>query len=780
MNKQFKIYDPINMRIHYLNFNELRMWVDVSTLQKTIESIKEYNVQFQRLSPEKRESLLSFLDRNENTPKFTISKIRPIPGIELVFDARIIYDSQLKSFHDNTKQSVLDNIFYNKKISTLHLDTALFIDDVSFPVKSICAVSQDFYMMKPLDADVLIPVYDRYIGNESEGDTKLMLNKESVPSPVSVWSQVYRDDLWSIDVMVTVNLTVDWTGILFPNIPNIKHIYDFFGLNGFSPKGDGIKSVRFEKENTVVEYFKSNPHYYQPFLLIKQVDGHKDIKSKQEYGEELKQTMLTYGLFEKISFYRGNTLLVDALDKLSTRTKSLAIPLLDDAIYNFNLCDDILRNESLIEIIYSLWIKSKIYEKENNMNKCIELYKEIILIFKEYHDYNGLLNFLDIIYLNQKTPANLIKHVFPISLIDRDYFINDKNYNRLKQYFNFYCENAKCPSDMSLSEWNYKLAIESIDFSLLKIGKERLKQLFKEIIKNPMDIFSIYEFNENLLNYSQIVGLTSSYQKFATKIATILYHQRKNKSIEDLSRNGRKNYRWELFNHCVLEGFLSYEAAYLKSKINNKATKEINFLYEQSYDAFCEALIHLDYSNKFTDEQFKLIGYFFDKFYTLAYFQKNDECTDFIKEKCYLILNEQPSLVFYELVQQVFYADESIRIAEDLVDTFVAREIEENGIFTLNQENTLKLSKLYILAKEYEEASKTIDKGLEEVEWSLETLEQIYELEPLINSSGNDYNEDLIHVNNLYEIIESLAGSLQDFASYTPELFHRINKLTSL
>ena len=143
----------------------------------------------------------------------------------------------------------------------------------------------------PKDEDLkdedLIPMFSSYYGDETNLTTKILLDNKSISSPVHFFSVVGKEDKWTYNVQITVKNNLKFNNIMWHGVPNTKKLYNFFNTLGFEINNKNSKIVEWRRNKTIIQYFKTPKHFYEPFLLIKQVKGKKDIHLRNELGEDI-------------------------------------------------------------------------------------------------------------------------------------------------------------------------------------------------------------------------------------------------------------------------------------------------------------------------------------------------------------------------------------------------------------------------------------------------------------------------------------------------------------
>lgn len=775
MSKQIVIYNPITLKKHTFSFNELRLWIDVKTLQRLVVSNIRYKSQFDSLPPEQRENFLRFIDKHEETQIFKINPWKEIPGLKLTFDLRIRYDENARVFFDSVNKVIHDNFFYKKKIFTFAKDEYIFISDACFPVKVVYGISEDFYFEQPLKEDEKLPVFDYYSGSDSNLDKRIMLNQNSIVSPVVFTFPIYSEACWVYELVFTVENTIDDKYLLWNNIPRIKKVYNFFYNEGFTVKGDGIKQVIWERDGDIIEYNQTPSMYHLPFVLVKQHEYKTDVYSRSQLGKEILEKMESSGLLEEINFYKANTLVAQALDVLNTNNKKLSDTLLIEAIEFYDKCQGHLWGVAKLETVFCEWLKTRIANYYGDKDYKFNAYQNILHHYIEMRTWDDLVWFIGVLKQDKDFPFNAIKDVLPLSPIDKHFMIKSNTYKELLNYWDEALRKETCQSNLSLSEWHYTRSKEAYEVGIIDLAAKRLKLFFRETEKDPSKSKWAEKGTEELLDYAMKVNCSEEYLRFAKSMASYFAGVRRSQSIGDMSAIGRKNYRWALFRWCIAESRWAFHAGYLLTKSRKPNQEEINNWYKQSYEAFTEAMLYYDITENYDIEQVKVIAHGFVTFYNTAFSIKDYEMMDYALDLLRELWSKYYTTEVYTIIHGVFNKEERTQMADFLIESWMQQSSDSEGNLELDKDKIIELIKLYISVEEWEDATSAMEYGLTNFDWDFYSLNSLYELYLILQEHYPkvvDICEEI-----LYNWINVYIEETLNIVSAMPNLRNRICKI---
>ena len=775
MSKQVVVYNPITLKKHTFSFNELRLWMDVKTLQRLVVNNLRHKSEFDSLPPEQRENFLRFIDKHDDIEIFKVNPWKDIPGLKLTFELKVRYDENARIFYDSVNKVIHDNFFYKKKIFTFAQEEMIIVNNAAFPINVVYALSEDFHFEQPLKEDEKLPVFDFYSGSDSEEDKRIMLNQNSIITPVTFNFPIYSESCWVYELHFTVENVFDDKYLLWNNIPRIKKVYNFFYNEGFTVKGDGIKQVIWEREGDIIEYNQTPSMYHLPFVIVKQHDYKTDVYSRSKLGKEILEKMECSGLLEEINLYKGNALVAQALDTLNTKNKKQSDTLLIEAMDYYNRCQGHLWGIAKIETIFCDWLKTRIANYYGDKEYKFNAYRDILHHYIEMRTWDELVWFLGILKQDKEFPFDAIKDVLPLMPIDKNFMIRPDTYKALLDYWDEALRKENCPNHLSLSEWHYIRSKEAYEVGMTDFAARRLKLFFIETEKDPSKSKWAEQGTEELLDFAMRVDCSPQYLRFAKSMASYFAEVRRNQSIGDMSAIGRKNYRWALFRWCIAESRWAFHAGFLLSKSKKPNQEEIRAWYNQSYEAFAEAMLYYDITEHYDMEQVKVIAHGFVTIYNAAFSLKDYEMMDYALDLLRDLWSMYYSTELYSIIHGIFIKEERIQMADFLIESWMKQSSDEKGNLKLDKEKIIDLAKLYISVEEWGDAASAIEYGLNNFDWNYYSLNSLYELYVILQEHYPkvvDICEEM-----LYNWINAYIEETLNILSEMPNLRYRIRKI---
>lgn len=728
MVKQYTIIDPITLKKYIFNFNELRMWLDVKTFENTISKAEQYIRAFDTLNSEEKESVLKLIDRHDGKMNFPLNKWLGIPGLDVSTQLDVIYNPHANIFIDKVAQLLQDKFFYDKQIYIKTQQGNVIVNDNYFPLKAIWGMSADFCYVEDIPAEEMLPLFDRYMGCDSDGTTRLLIGKDSGVTPIQLVIPVFEEEGWIYQLTVTISSTIDWSKILWQNVPKIKRLYEFFYYEGFEIKGDGVKRTIWERDGDIIEYNQTPYHHYLPFILIKQSKGKKDAFSRIQLGTELLTKIKEKGFLEDIFFYEGTNNLVKALDRLGNVNKKICDEYIIRAEEYFKKCVDFLWPQAQSQIVLCEYLKTKIaefYEDESYKQKAN---LNIARIFRENRCWSEIAWYLDFKKRDKFFTPVIIKELVPMKDLDMDFFMDKETKNELLSLWAYFAEQEKCPEDQNKSQWYYSRAVAADSIGLDNIAAKKLKAFFRTTQRDPQKSTWAEAGTEDLLDLAERLNCSKEYLRFAQSMANHFKEVRRNQSIGATDQFSRKNYRWNSFVWCIAESRWSFHSAYLLAKAQKPNPQQIQDWYDQSYESFSEAMLFIDLSDSYTDEQYKVIAHGLITAYNMGFYCKDYEMMDYSRVIMKNLWGIKPEPFIYQIINPAFTVEERSGMADYLVDKWIQNRKQVNKPFVLTQEMIKPLTELYLSVGLWSDAAKTLDYGFENFTWKYSDFSDLYSL----------------------------------------------------
>lgn len=781
MDKQFQIFDPIQMKTYLVDFNELRFWINVPMLQRLFQQSSAANQSFQFLDGEQREYLLQLLDKNEKVLPFKIKNWNGIPGFNTSFHLDVVYSIEADAFHDKINQEVKDKLFLQKKIHTVAQEGGISISGQNFPISTMIAVSEDFITEEEMEPTQPYPIFQNYLGNGTEYTDRFFLNYRGDMEPMVLQVLAWEEENWQYIVTATIEPAIDHESVLWSNVPKVKNLFEFFSSEGFKARADGPHRTYFENKERgdIIEYNVPPEHLYTPFISIRQHQFKTDYISRKKLGDKLLKQLKDAGLWEEVLYFRAYLLETEALSKIQNKNKRPADMLLSEAIIRYDECSEQFKGQAQLEAVFCAWLKSRIALLKEDKGVERKSYQNMLERYKGLHAWEDFLWLLDHIgTFNRQLPYQLVKEYMPISTLDKYYFMKPNTYKRILEYWDKGVSYDKRPKKGNISEWHYNLAQKAYDIGLKDTANYHLSMFFKLTEKNPEGSQWAIEGTEELLDFAIKVGARKQYLKFAQTMAKFMGKKRKQESIGDMSAIGRKAYRWTLLSLTLSEARWAFHAGYLLKKANKEKMDLIKHWFRHAYEAFYEAVLHYDPTEDYTSEQTVLIGKGFVTAYHLGFAIRDENLMSWSLQLANELWENNHSKELYLAIHGIFQTEDRQKMADKLISTWIEKVKEEEGSFVLDIEKVIILSDLYLSVEEWEETAKTLKYGLTKLQWDFESLDKIFKtflsLQKFAPSVLPICEEDM------FSWIQKYQHEKQNSVSYMTSVRSRIKKITKV
>lgn len=755
------VIDPINYQKYTFDFNEIKNWIDIKSLKQLLSGNNDAKQAFNSLTAKEKESLLIFIENHEDSSCFNIDSWTGVNGLDINIDFILQYNPDHAAFYDKVNSLATERAFKAKKLKTKACDGLINIGAMQFPIKTIWGISEDFVKIEDLDDEDLLPMFSSYYGDSTPGTTKILLDSKSMSAPAHFFKIIGKEDKWTYNLQLGIMNNLKFNNLMWHGVPNTKKLYNFFFELGFEVDNKNSKIVEWKRNKTIIQYFKTPKHFYDPFLLIKQVKGKKDIHLRNELGEMIYEKMLETGLLEEIFFYQGNDATNSALSYFETRDKNKMDELLLEAINSYKRCDNFLKIESNSQIILCEWLKNrigKIYENQEYMETCDERIVERLIL---YRNWTELINFIDFINSLDEFYPEILKSVFPLNPLEKEFFINNEEFEHLKELWEFYINNTDFENINDIKQ----IITLCWSLQLKKTTEKFLKILFKKIKKGDYSSNIDTICNDEILNISISLGLQKEYLSCCNKLIKYFDVYRNQQDFADLSYAGRKNYRWQSF--CAYMGLFKflYHKAYLLQSIG-KDNEEANNCFYDAIDTFQDGNVFIDITENYTEEQFLYIVDNYVVLYNMGMLTKNMELVDNIIAFLVKFWNKNPSFFLYKNICFLYPTEQRDHMAEEVCDLWKEEYGEE---FFKEKSIILDLIFLYLSVENWESVVDSLKYALQNYEWTFEELSEIYQLYLEITQYT-----DLETLNDVSQLIQDAIMYYQNETNYSKENLQEI------
>lgn len=762
------VIDPINYKKYIFDLDEIRNWIDIKSLKHLLASNQEAKFAFNALTAKEKESLLLYIENHEDSKCFDIDVWDNVSGIDIDLDFILQYNPDTVAFYDKVNSMAKEYAFKTKKIKTKAIDAFINIGNTRFPIRVIWGISEDFIKIEDLKDEDLIPMFSSYYGDETNLTTKILLDNKSISSPVHFFSVVGKEDKWTYNVQITVKNNLKFNNIMWHGVPNTKKLYNFFNTLGFEINNKNSKIVEWRRNKTIIQYFKTPKHFYEPFLLIKQVKGKTDLHLRNELGDILHTKMEETGLLEEIFFYQGQDAVNNALSYLETYDKLKVDDLLLDAINSYNRCNKSLKIKANAQNILCEWIKGRVgnmYENAEYVAECNERIVERITMYRNWAELIEFTNFLNSI--NEFNPT-IVKSIFPMNELERKFFVSDEEINQLKELWDYFLMN-----DLFENIADIKIIITTTYSLGLYKTCDKFFKLFMKRLKKENDLKDLGVLcTEEILNIAIALGEQKEYLSCCNKFIKFYDYYKSQQDFSDLSYVGRKNYRWNSF--CGYMGLFKfmYHKAYLLQSMG-KNLNEANDIFYNSIDVFQDGTVFIDISENYSDEQFLFIIENFITLYNMAMLTKNMELVDNIIDFMVKFWNKKPSFFLYENICSLYSTEDRDKMAEDICELWRQEYGEE---FYKKKELIPDLIFLYLSVENWESVVDSLKFALKTYSWSFEELANLYSLyERLIEFTEQENFEEVTSL--IYEEIDKYKGETFESQVEIKEVFNQMYSL---
>lgn len=781
MTKIINIYDPIHNKVHTLDFEEIRFWLDIKQFQRQFNQITEINNAFHSLDGIHKEYVLKFLDYHDVDNEIPFIQWKGLEGYNVAFELKAIHSLHAASFRDHIQQSVKDKAFFEKKLYSQNNHSLLSIQGQTIPVNSTFLMSEHFVETHELKPYERYPVYESYIGNGTDFEDKFLLNYLGEVEPMDFEVPLYEEDDWVYALRVIITPLESHEEVLWLNVPKSKFIHDFFEGKGYTEYREGEFLVYFENEDegNVIEFSMPPSHLYPSFISIRQVNDKRGLETRKKVGADLMNELKETGIWDEIVYFRGYLLETDALAKVQNRNKVHADKLLSQAIAEYDKIEGSMLGHAQLEAIFCAWLKNRIATSVNDKAVRKRSVENILLRFAELHMWEEFLWFLDHIVVEEKEVVYAaIREHLPIQELDKYYMMKKETYTRILEYWDKSTYKIKKPDKSMLSNWFYNLAIQSYDIGLKDTAKHNLIMFFRLTHKNPENSIWTIEGTEELLEFAIKVGARKEYRKFAETMSKYMLKKRKQMGIGDMSAIGRKEFRYSLLVNTLSEARWAFHSGFILMKENKEKKELIRKHFLAASDAMHEAFMHYDPTEYYTVEQTVTIGKGFVTAYHLGFNMRNEEYMNYILELARELWSINPSKELYEALHGIFHKEERMGMAEKVIDDWISNIRKETGKFELDSEKVIILSDLYLSVEEWENCAKTILHGLEKMEWNFENLNKLFVTFYALQRFSPEHAQTVEYM--MYEWINYYIGIKQELTPYAKGVRNRIQKIKEL
>ena len=720
----FTIIDPINYKKYIIDPSEIKSWVDVASLKYLLANNKQAKDAFNKMPADEKEAIFSFIDKHEEEKCFNPKKWLGLNGVNLDLDFALTYDSSSIYFYDEINTKAKEKVFFSKNIYTLSKDGEIKLSNTTFPVKIMWAFSDDFIKDEELKDEDLKIFFKGYFGDDTDNKTKVIINQQSQTTPIHFNSIFKKEECWLYNLHITFVNEIDLPNIMWYGVPSIKKLYDFFYENNFKVVNNNTKITEWHRNNDIIQYFHTPEHFYEPFLLIKQFKGNKDVSSRNRLGTSIMNAMQRSGLLEDIYLYKGNNYLNKALESLSTTNKLNADIWLTDAINTFKLCENHKNYEANANSILCKWLKNRLGNLSKNTQYEDENSKQIILHLLKYRNWNEILEYLLFLSNNnnrRQINFEIVKNLFPVYDLEIEYFINPQT---LEDITIIWDEEMSRNIPTTIPELIKMIPIAD-NINANKTTQTYLKTLFKytKIEGNFSNFPEI--INDEFLNICLKHNYIKDYLQLCDKIIPFLDFSKNNLNFGDLSYSGRKDYRWKSFTYCMGQFKFLFHKAYILQQTNYKKQNEIYDLFNNAIKVFQDGTVFLDLSENYTDEQLEFIVEHFMSLYNLGIITKNDEIINNVIDFLEKVWDKFKSFFLYKKICMIFPNRTRDAFAMTVCNGW--KKIYGSEFYE-KKEILPDLIFLYISTEQWDGAIDSLQFALTNYSWNFEDFEEIYKL----------------------------------------------------
>lgn len=775
----FTIIDPINYKKYIIDPNEIKNWLDVTSLKYLLINNKQAKDAFNRMLAEEKEAILSFIDRHEDEKCFNPKKWLGLNGVELDLDFCLKYDSSSIFFYDEINTRAKDKAFFSKNIYTISRDGEIKLSNTIFPIKTMWAFSDDFIKTEELNDEDLKIFFKGYFGDETNGNTKVIINQQSQSTPIHFSSIFKKEECWLYELNLTFVNEIHLPNIMWYGIPSIKKLYDFFYANNFSIHNNNTKITEWHRDEDIIQYFHTPEHFYEPFLLIKQHKGNKDVSSRNKLGTSIFNAMQRSGLLEDIYLYKGNNYLNNALDALTTTNKMNADLWLTDAIKTYELCVNHNMYEANANTILCKWFKNRLGNLVGNQVFQDENNQQIIMHLLKYRNWNEVLKFLlFVLNLNakKKINTNVIKNIFPIYELEHEYFIPPDTLNNLVVIW-----------DEEMSK-NIPTSIEDVVFWIPVAEKMNAKKTTNTYLKA---LFKFIKLETNFLNIPRIINddffniclkynFSKEYISACNKLISFFDITKNNLNFGDLSYQGRKDYRWKSYICYMGKYKFLFHKAYILQQTPMKKQNPAFELYNEAIKSFEDGLLFLDLSENYSEDQLDFIIDNFLSLYNLGIITKNDSVLNSVNEYIQNVWKHSKNYFVYKKINSILpnkvrdkYA---MKICTDWKKNYGSEFYEKKEILP-------DLIYLYISTEEWQGATDSLLFALTNYIWSFDEFEELYKLYKQIKQSVSIMNNipDFSEIEQrLQDMINVFLEETQNSQKYINTVLNKVLNVTTI
>lgn len=773
----FTIIDPINYKKYIIDTGEIKNWIDVASLKYLLSNNQQAKEAFNRMPSEEKEAIFSFIDRHETEKCFNPQKWLGINGVNLELNFSLKYDSSSIYFYDEINTRAKDRAFFSKKIFTLPYDGEIKLSNTIFPIKTLWAFSEDFIKIQDLEDEDLDIFFKGYFGDETDSTTKVIINKQSQTTPIHFNTTFKKEECWLYNLAITFANEITLPNIMWYGVPSIKKLYDFFYENSFVIENKNTKVTEWHRNDDVIQYFHTPIHFYEPFLLIKQHKGKKDVSSRNKLGASIFNAMTRSGLLEDIYLYKGNSYLNNALDCISTTNKVNADNWLTDAINTFQLCTKQNMYSANANAILCEWLKNRIGLNSKNTQYATEHLRQIILRLLKYRNLEEILDFLLFVSnLNAKSKykigTKVIENLFPLYELEIEHFVKESTLSNIVTIWDE--EFAKSPPD-NIPDI-VKLISIADTIGAKKTTTHFLKTFFKYVRAENNFINFPEIITDDFFNICIKYGYVKDFIALCNKILPFFDYTKHNLNFGDLSYAGRKDYRWKSYLCCMGEYMFTFYKIRALQQINYKKQDEIAKLYSETIRLFHEGTVFIDLTENYNDEQLDFITRSFLSLYNFALIIKDNDLTEEAVDFLEKLWHKFKGFSLYQKIFSVFP-----NRTRDIFATSVCNNWKRiyGSEFYEKKEVLPDLIFLYISTEQWEGAIDSLDFALDTYTWSFEEFNELYKLYLKIKNYSTIPIKDRI-TQRIEEIINVFLEETSLSQNMIRETFEKIHKILAV
>lgn len=724
MTNIFTIIDPINYKKYIINTNEIKNWVDVASLKYLLTNNKQAKDAFNRMQAEEKEAVFAFIDRHEEETCFNPKKWSGINGVNLDLDFTLEYDSSSIYFFDEINTKAKDRAFFSKEIYTISKEGQITLGETVFPVKTMWAFSDDFIKTEDLEDEDLNIFFRGYFGDETDSSTKVIINQQSQATPIHFSNIFKKEECWLYHLNITFVNEINLPNIMWYGVPSIKKLYDFFFENNFKVINKNTKITEWHRNEDIIQYFHTPEHFYEPFLLVKQFKGNKDVSSRNRLGTSIFNAMQRSGLLEDIYLYKGNNYLNHALDSLGTTNKMNADNWLTDAIDTFKLCENHNQFEANANSILCKWLKNRIGNLAKNQTYEDENSKQILLHLLKYRNWDEILKFLLFLSnLNPKHKLNfeIVKNLFPVYNLELEYFLKPETITNITTIWD---EEMSKNIPETIPELIEIIPIAD-KMNATKTIQSYLKTLFR-YAKQEDNYFNFPQLiNDDFFNICLKYNFAKDYIQLCDKVIPFFNFTKNNLNFGDLSYSGRKEYRWKSFVCCMGEYKFLFHKAYILQQINHKKQEDIFNCFNDAIEVFQDGMVFLDLSENYTEEQLSFIVENCLSLYNVGIITKNDEIINSVIDFLEQVWDKFKSFFLYQKICMIFPNRTRDAFAMTVCNSWKKVYGSE---FYEKKEILPDLIFLYITTEQWDAVMDSFEFALNTYSWDFESFEHLYSL----------------------------------------------------